>query len=167
MIDLSIPDAYPAMLAATDDGAIWAALNAAGKLARMTTTDVQIIDLPDGSAPVGIAAAGSAPAGSAAAGSAVWYADIAGGRVGHVDPAGTVDLVTFDDPACRPHAVATDPDGGCWVTQWASNRLAHITKDGAVTEHQLPGNEPHGLAIAGDQVWVAMESGALVAVPRA
>jgi virginiamycin B lyase len=154
MIDLPIPGAYPAMLAVAEDGGVWVALNAAGKLGRLTGDDVQIIDLPDGSAPVGIAAAGTG----------VWYADIAGGRAGHVDAGGTVDqVVAFADDACRPHAVATDPDGGCWVTLWASGHLARVTEDSTVTEFALPGREPHGLVLTGRHVWVAMESGTLVA----
>jgi virginiamycin B lyase len=144
------------MLITTDDGVVWIALNAAGKLARVIGDDVRIVDLPPGAAPVGIAAAGTG----------VWYADIAGGRVGHVDANGTVAQVAFADPGCRPHAVATDPDGGCWVTLWAAGRLARVTADGAVAEHPLPGCEPHGLVVTGDRVWVAMESGTLVAAER-
>jgi virginiamycin B lyase len=156
LLDLPIQDAYPAMLITTDDGVVWIALNAAGKLARVIGDDVRIVDLPPGAAPVGIAAAGTG----------VWYADIAGGRAGHVDAAGTVVQVAFADPDCRPHAVATDPDGGCWVTLWASGRLARVTADGSVAEHPLPGREPHGLVVTGDRVWVAMESGTLIAADR-
>jgi virginiamycin B lyase len=59
-----------------------------------------------------------------------------------------------------------DPDGGCWVTLWASGELARVTGAGEVTLHPLPGEEPHGLVVTGRYVWVAMENGSLVGVPR-
>jgi hypothetical protein len=36
---------------------------------------------------------------------------------------------------------------------------------GSVTLFDLPGEEPHGVALAGGEVWVAMESGSVVRVP--
>jgi virginiamycin B lyase len=150
---------YPAMVTVTDDGAAWVALNAAGKLARWHDGEVDFVDLPPGrttAAPVGIAAGGAGR---------VWYADIAGAGVGLADAGGILSRVEFEDPACRPHAVVASPDGGCWVTLWGSGRLARVGADGAVTLVDLPGREPHGLALVGDEVWVAMESGS-VAVYR-
>lgn len=150
------PGAGPAMAAATADGAVWVTLNAAGALARCRGDDVDVVPLPSGAAPVGIAASGDT----------VWYCDIAAGRVGRVGQDGTVEQIALGDPACRPHAVAADPDGGCWVTLWAAGALARIAPDGAVTHHRLPGAEPHGLALTRSHVWVALESGSLAAVPR-
>lgn len=156
-VELPVAGAYPAMLTVTADGAVWAALNAAGQLARWAGGVVDIVDLPGGrtmAAPVGIAAQGDR----------VWFADIAGGSVGLADAAGEVARVTFDDPACRPHAVAAAPDGGCWVTLWGSGQLGRVTAEGSVQLFELPGREPHGLVVAGDEVWVAMESGSVVRV---
>jgi virginiamycin B lyase len=156
MIGLPVPDAGPAMLAVAGDGAVWVALNAAGALARVDGGAAELVELPRDAAPVGIAAGADG----------IWYADIGGGRVGHVDAAGAVRQMVFDDPACRPHAVAADPDGGCWATLWATGRLARVTPDGDVEQYPLPGREPHGLALTGTHVWVALESGSLVAVER-
>jgi virginiamycin B lyase len=158
MIDLPVPDARAAMITVAEDGSAWAALNGAEALARVAGGMVEIVELPGGRAP-------AAPVGITAAKSGIWYADIAGGCVGLVDPSGAVSQFSFDDPACRPHAVAAGPDGGCWVTLWGSGQLARVTTDGDVTLHDLPGREPHGLWFAGPVVWVAMESGSLVAVP--
>lgn len=72
--------------------------------------------------------------------------------------------MTFDDPACRPRAVAAAPDGGCWVTLWGSGQLGRVTAEGSVALFELPGREPRGLVVAGDEVWVAMESGAVARV---
>ncbi|WP_203897076.1 Vgb family protein [Virgisporangium aliadipatigenens] len=144
--------ARPAMVTGTADGAVWATLNGAGALARHHDGELEIRPLPAGAAPVGIAADGDG----------VWYADIARGLVGHT----ATGEVRLPDPACRPHAVAADPDGGCWATLWGSGELARITAGGEITIHPLPGAEPHGLVVTGGHVWVAMESGSLVAVPR-
>jgi virginiamycin B lyase len=149
---------YAAMVAVGDDGAAWVALNAAGQLGRWHGGPLDIVDLPPGRTP-------AAPVGLAASGDRVWYADIAGGTVGLAGAEGLITRVTFDDPACRPHAVATAPDGGCWVTLWGSGQLARVAADGSVRLHDLPGKEPHGLALVGDEVWVAMESGAVACLP--
>jgi virginiamycin B lyase len=151
---------YAAMVAVSDDGAAWVALNAAGKLARWDRTSLDIVDIPPGrtaAAPVGIAGAGH--------GGQVWYADIAGGSVGLAGAGGVTSRVEFDDPGCRPHAVVASPDGGCWVTLWGSGQLARVGVDGSVVLIDLPGKEPHGLTLVGDEVWVAMESGSVVQVP--
>ena len=136
-----------------------AALNGAGALACVNNAAVRIVELPGGRAP-------AAPVGVAASPAGIWYADIAGGCVGRVDPSGSVEQVSFADPACRPHAVAADTDGGCWVTLWGSGRLARVTAGGDVTVRDLPGREPHGLWVEATLVWVAMESGSLVAVEK-
>jgi virginiamycin B lyase len=165
LIDIPVPDARAAMLTITSDGTAWATLNGAGSLIRISNDKADIIELPPGhapAAPVGIAAA----SGSAASGTAVWYADIAGGCLGRVSQDGAIDQVVFDDAGCRPHAVAADPAGGCWATLWGSGQLARVTDDGAVTRHDLPGKEPHGLGVSEAAVWVAMESGSLVRVDR-
>ncbi|EXG81956.1 virginiamycin B lyase family protein [Cryptosporangium arvum] len=155
LVDLPVPDARAAMLTVGPDGAVWAALNGAGALVRVHDGSVDVVALPDGSAPVGVAAAAEG----------VWFADIAGGRVGRVDPSGRLHHTGFDATS-RPHAVAADGAGGCWVTLWGSGELARIAADGTVTIRALPGHEPHGLWVSPTAVWVAMESGALVAVPR-
>jgi virginiamycin B lyase len=156
-IDLPVGDAYPAMVTVATDGAVWTALNSAGALARWTPAGFDLIRLPSGSAPVGLAAA---PDGG------VWYADINGGRIGHAAAAGTVSDPVFTGTGSRPHAVAADPAGGCWATLWAAGRLVHIGPGGAVTQYDLPGREPHGVALTDTHVWVAMESGVLAAVER-
>lgn len=159
MLDLPVSGARAAMLTVDGAGRPWVALNAAGALAYVQDGAVRIVDLPGGRVP-------AAPVGIAASDAGIWYADIAGGCVGRVDPSGAIETISFTDAVCRPHAVAADTDGGCWVTLWGSAQLARITAGGDVTLHQLPGREPHGLWIEGSLVWVAIESGALVAVEK-
>ena len=159
IVDLTVPDARAAMLTVDADGRPWVALNAAGALAHVRDGTVRLVELPNGRTP-------AAPVCIAASAAGIWYADIAGGCVGRVDPSGSVEQITFADAACRPHAVAADTDGGCWATLWGSSQLARISADGDVTLHRLPGREPHGLWVDGSRVWVAMESGSLVAVEK-
>ncbi|MEU4558665.1 hydrolase [Actinoplanes sp. NPDC023936] len=159
MVDLPVPDARPAMLTVDAAGTPWAALNGAAALARVRDGAVEIVELPEGRTP-------PAPVGITAGETGIWYADIAGGSVGRVEESGKIHQFPFDDPACRPHAVAADADGSCWATLWGSGELAHITAGGDITLHPLPGDEPHGLWPADTHVWVAMESGALAAVAK-
>jgi virginiamycin B lyase len=159
MIDLPVPEARAAMVAVDAEDRPWVALNGVGALACVADDGVRLVELPGGRAP-------AAPVGVAASTTGIWYADIAGGCVGRVDATGSIEQITFDDPACRPHAVAADPDGGCWVTLWGSGELARIGADGRVTRHRLPGREPHGLRVGDSRVWVAMESGSLAVVER-
>jgi virginiamycin B lyase len=157
-IEMAEAPGYAAMVAVGDGGTAWVALNAAGKLARWNGGAVDVVDIPPGRT-------AAAPVGIAAVGDHVWFADIAGGGVGLADATGVAERVTFDDPQCRPHAVAASPDGGCWVTLWGSGQLARVRGDRSVRLLDLPGKEPHGLALVGDEVWVAMESGSVVCVP--
>lgn len=154
-LDLPLPDSRPAMLAVDVDGTPWAALNGAAAIARVNPDDsIDIVGLPAGSAPVGITAA---PDG-------IWFADIARGLVGRISRDGTIDEFPFPDPACRPHAVAPDPAGGCWATLWGSTELARVASDGRITINKLTGQEPHGLWVGPTGVWVAMESGTLTPI---
>ncbi|MFG1926890.1 hydrolase [Cryptosporangium sp. NPDC048952] len=152
-LDIPVPDAFAAMITVAPDGTVWAALNKAGALARVRDGAVDVVDLPEGFAPVGVTASEAG----------VWFADIAGGRVGRLDPSGELHTSVFDVTS-RPHAVAADHDGGCWATLWGSGELAHVTARGETTTYPLPGEEPHGLWVSPTGVWVAMESGSLVAV---
>ncbi|MGA5299308.1 virginiamycin B lyase family protein [Nucisporomicrobium flavum] len=158
-VDLPVADARAAMLTVDADGRPWAALNAAGALACVRDGTVRLVELPAGRAP-------AAPVGVAASAAGVWYADIAGGCVGRVDPSGSVERIEFADAACRPHAVAVDTDGACWVTLWGSGQVARVSADGEITLGDLPGKEPHGLWVEESRVWVAMESGSLVAIEK-
>jgi virginiamycin B lyase len=65
--------------------------------------------------------------------------------------------------AVRPdRTIVADPAGCCWFTEWAANRIGHISPDGAFRHHDLPtpASEPHGITVALDgTVWTAQETG--------
>lgn len=151
-----VDDAYPAMATSHRDGSVWVSLNQGGALLRRDAAgDTDLIMLPDGAAPVGIAASGDH----------VWSADIARGSILRVD--GDLHVSDFAlAPDSRPHAVIAD-DTGCWFTEWGANRLGRITADGDLAEFDLSGigEEPHGLAFGGSGlVWVAFESGVVAGI---
>jgi virginiamycin B lyase len=153
----------PAMITAGPDGAMWFTLNRVAALGRIDASgEITLHPLPDPSCgPVGITADADA----------LWFAEIGAGRVGRLVPGEPLQEFDLPDRAARPHAVAADGSGGCWVTLWAAGALAHLDERGTVTEvHDLgEGVEPHGVAVAPDgAVLVALESGYVVtlAPPR-
>jgi virginiamycin B lyase len=154
-----VPEAggMPAMITAGPDGAMWFTLNRAAALGRVDATgEITLHPLPDPACgPVGIAADGEA----------LWFAEIGAGRVGRLVPGEPPQEFDLPDRAARPHAVAPDGAGGCWVTLWAAGALAHLDAHGTVTAvHDLgEGTEPHGVAVAADgAVLVALETGHVV-----
>jgi virginiamycin B lyase len=147
----------PAMITAGPDGAMWFTLNRGAALGRVDIAGgITVRPLPDpGCGPVGIAGDGRA----------LWFAEIGAGRVGRLVPGEPLQEFDLPDRAARPHAVAPDGAGGCWVTLWAASGLAHLDERGTVTAvHDLgEGTEPHGVAVAPDgAVLVALESGDVV-----
>ena len=149
-----VEGAFPAMVAVHDDGSIWTSLNQGHALARTDPSgDLELIELPEGAAPVGVAAGGDF----------VWTADIARGSILRVDRRRQITEFPLT-PESRPHALIADANR-CWFTEWGANRLGRISADGQLTEFDLSGfgDEPHGLALDRDRIlWIAFESGEVV-----
>ncbi len=150
-------NSMPAMITVRPDGALWFTLNRGAALGRIDTDGaITLHELPDPDCgPVGIASDGNA----------LWFAEIGAGRVERLVPGEPLQEFDLPDRAARPHAVAPDGAGGCWVTLWAASALAHLDERGTVTEvHDLgAGSEPHGVAVRPDRtVLVALESGHIV-----
>ncbi|GAA0810248.1 Vgb family protein [Spirilliplanes yamanashiensis] len=147
---------FPSTIVTGPDGAVWFTCNRSGELGRLTA-DGEVTVEPAGDAPVGIAADADA----------VWWVDIAADRVRRRAMDGTVRTVALPAGA-RPHAIAADGAGGCFVTEWGAHRLGHVTRDGAYTGRDLPAaaREPHGLAVTAGAVWVACETGQLARFTR-
>lgn len=144
---------FPAMVTVDRHDQVWVALNQAAALARVNAGRADVVPLPAGAAPVGLAAGSDG----------LWVADLGGSRILRVREGAEADSWALE-AGSRPHAVVTDPDGGCWFTEWGANRLGRIDLTGALTEYDLSahGDEPHGLLRTGAGLVVAMESGAVV-----
>ncbi|MFE3317722.1 virginiamycin B lyase [Nocardia sp. NPDC059195] len=151
-------DGMPSMITPGPDGALWLTVNQGNAIARIgKDLAARVHPLPTPAAgPVGITAGPD---------DALWFTEIGAGAIGRIDLDGTVTEFALPDTDARPHAIVAGPDGALWFTEWASCRLGRITTDGEITHLDLPGAEPHGLTVdlVGD-LWVAMESGALVQV---
>jgi virginiamycin B lyase len=156
-------DGVVSMVAASGDS-LWFTANQANVVGYVRGADAvpALFPLPTSEAgPVGIVVGDDG---------AAWFTEILAGQIGRVDRGGRVVEHPLPDRHSKPHAIVRDarPDAGCWFTLWGSNELGHVTLDGAfsfVSLAETGHEEPHGLAVGVDgTVWVAMETGALVAV---
>lgn len=157
-------DGLLSMIAASGDS-LWFTANRANAIGYVRGGDSapMIVELPTPDAgPVGITVGDDG---------AAWFCEILAGAIGRVDRRGSVREFPLPDRASKPHAIVADPaGGGCWFTLWGSDQLGRIALDGVVTEPFVDlapsgHREPHGLAVDPDgTVWVAMESGAVLAV---
>ncbi|MGD8169545.1 virginiamycin B lyase family protein [Herbiconiux sp. P16] len=153
-------EGFVSMIASSGES-LWFTANQANAIGYIRGGDsaVQLFEIPTPhSGPVGITVGDDG---------AAWFCEILGGAIGRVDRTGRFTEFPLPWPESKPHAIALDPAGGFRATLWGSNQLAHIALDGTIEVRDLPGahSEPHGLAVTRDgTIWVAMESGALLAI---
>jgi len=157
-------DGLVSMIAASGDS-LWFTANRANAIGYVRGGDsapvLMTLPTPD-AGPVGI---------TVGDGGAAWVCEILAGAIGRVDRRGSVTEYALPDRTAKPHAIVADPaGGGCWFTLWGSDQLGRIGLDGVFAEPFIDltpsgHTEPHGLAVDRDgTVWVAMESGAVLAV---
>ena len=80
---------------------------------------------------------------------------------------GKIEEFALPDRTARPHAITAASVGDCWFTEWAANRVGHLTATGEITDYDLPspGSEPHGITVGSDgALWVALEAGGVARV---
>jgi virginiamycin B lyase len=148
----------PAMITSGPDGALWFTVNNAGAIGRIERAGGGVIlhRLSDG---------GCGPVGIGGDDWGIWFTEINAGRVGRVTPPSDLEEFDLPDRTARPHGVAPDGIGGCWVSLWAGNAIVHLDRHGAIAEQYAfdEGDEPHGVAVGPDgAVVVALESGYVV-----
>lgn len=117
---------------------------------------IELIGLPVGSGPIGVAVAEDG---------AVWTALHAADALARVARDRTVTVIPLDEGA-GPYAVVPDGSDGVWASLWGSDALVRVTASGDTERVDLPeGAGPRGLAVAPDgAVWAALVSGALARV---
>lgn len=151
-------NAMASMITTGPDRALWFTLNQAHAIGRLSVdgkAKIHPLPTPD-AGPVGITATPDT----------VWFVEIAASQVGRINPNGWIEEFALPDRNAQPHAIVADPGQGCWLSEWGTSRIAHITTDGDVNEIALPASsEPHGLTIGPDgALWVALETGTITQV---
>jgi peptide/nickel transport system substrate-binding protein len=136
--------AAPAAIA-TGLGAVWVANGGDGTVSRIDPITNTARTIPVGAAPAGVVVA----AGS------VWVTNTAAGTVSRIDPGQnqTVETIPVSD---GPSGIAAGHD--LWVANSTSNTVSRINLRGSTHAVSGPpihvGNDPKGLAVVGDNVWV-------------
>lgn len=117
---------------------------------------IELVELPLGSGPLGVAIADDG---------AVWTALHAADALARVERDRAVTVIPLDEGA-GPFAVVVDGRGGVWASLWGADALVRVAASGETERVELPeGAGPRGLAIAADgAVWAALVSGALARV---
>ncbi len=119
---------------------------------------IELVELPLGSGPLGVAVADDG---------SVWTALHAADALARVARGRAVTVLPLEEGA-NPFAVVADDAGGVWASLWGADALLHVTASGETERIELPeGAGPRGLAVAPDGViWAALVSGALARVRR-
>ncbi|WP_426622997.1 virginiamycin B lyase family protein [Leifsonia sp. McL0607] len=117
---------------------------------------IELVALPLGSGPLGVAVADDG---------SVWTALHAADALARVARDRTVTVLPLEEGA-DPFAVVADDAGGVWASLWGADALVHVTSSGDLERVDLPdGAGPRGLAVAPDgAVWAALVSGELARV---
>ncbi|GLY04491.1 hydrolase [Actinoplanes sp. NBRC 101535] len=149
----------PMLLAVATDGALWCTRTDDRLVRRDTGGDYTVIELEQGSAPYGIAAA---PDGG------VWFTAPGRNRIGRATATGGLTLFDLPVPEARAAMLTVDADGRPWTALNGADALACLD-DGTMRLVELPGGRapaaPVGIAAAagGDQgVWYADIAGGCV-----
>ena len=132
------------------DGALW--FSAHRRIGRITTTG----RITTWSHP----AVGRALALTTGDDDNVWFVTPAASRIGRITPTGRFSLFRSDDVVVAEDDVeALATDDGIWVTSTGTDRVAHVTYDGAITTTDVAPLS-HGLAIGADgDLWVGQIGG--------
>ena len=142
-------DALPFGVAVAPDGTVWATLQNADALMRITRHgEATIVDVP-------VRQAGLSDIAVAADGSVWLLAAGANKIVHHVN--GRFDEFTVPTPNAGLTALAVAPDGAAWFAALRAHRIGRVHQ-GVITEFALPRDNARPIAIAVDadnNVWYA------------
>jgi virginiamycin B lyase len=155
----SKPDAVPFGVAVTADGTVWATLQNADALLRITPHGERTtIDVP-------IRHAGLTDVAVARDG-AVWFLAAGANKIGRYAN-GRFDEFSVPSPNAGLTALAVAPDGAAWFSALRAHRIGRV-HEGVVTEFALPRDNarPIGIAVDADNnVWYADLAGWIGKLP--
>ena len=142
-------DAFPFGVAVAPDGTVWATLQNADALLRITPSgETTVIDVPirqSGLIDIAVAKDG-----------AVWFLAAGANKIGRY-AGGRFEEFSVPTPNAGLTALAVAPDGAAWFTALRAHRLGRVNQ-GVVTEFALPRDNARPISIAVDaanNVWYA------------
>ena len=146
-------DAAPFGIAVSSDGHVWATLQNANKLLRISpSAETKAFDVPTRASGLGDVAV--------SADGVVWFLEIAANKVGRFAE-GRFEEFAVPTPSAGLTGLAVAPDGAAWFTELRGHRLGRLHA-GGITEFVLPRSDarPFGITVdAGNNVWYTDLSG--------
>jgi virginiamycin B lyase len=157
--DVGSPGATPYGIAVDTGGTVWATIQGADKLARISTDgQVTTLDVPTHSSGLGDLAVDQS--------GAVWFVELRANKIGRFAKGGFTEFV-IPTPSAAPTSLAAAPDGSVWFTEISVGKLGRL-RDGLVAEFRLPraDSRPFGVAVDPENnVWYTDLSGSLGMLP--
>jgi virginiamycin B lyase len=151
--------ATPYGIAVEANGTIWATLQGADKLARISSDgQISTFDVPTRNSGLGDITVD--PNG------AVWFLELRANKIGRFSEGRFTEFI-IPTPSAGATALAAAPDGSVWFTELSVAKLGRL-RDGRVTELRLPraGARPFGVAVdPANNVWYTDISGWLGMLP--
>ena len=157
--DVGSLGATPYGIAIDVGGTIWATLQGADKLGRISADgQVTALDVPTRNSGLGDIAVDES--------GAVWFLELRANKIGRFVE-GRFTEFTIPTPSAGLTALAAAPDGSVWFTELSVGKLGRI-RDGRVAEFRLPraDGRPFGVAVdTANNVWYTDLSGWLGMLP--
>jgi virginiamycin B lyase len=159
--DVGSPGAAPFGVAVGTGGTVWATIQGADKLARISTHgEVTVLDVPTHSSGLGDIAVDQS--------GAVWFVELRANKIGRLAEGRFTEFM-IPTPSAGLTALAAAPDGAVWFTELSVGKLGRL-RDGRVTEFRLPraDSRPFGVAVdRSNNLWYMDLSGSLGMLPAA
>jgi virginiamycin B lyase len=153
------PGATPYGIAVDPGGTVWATIQGADKLARISTDgQVTALDVPTHSSGLGDIAVDQS--------GAAWFVELRANKIGRFAEGGFAEFV-IPTPSAGPTSLAAAPDGSVWFTEISVGKLGRL-RDGRIAEFRLPraDSRPFGVAVdPANNVWYTDLSGLLGMLP--
>ena len=160
-------DSAPHGMAYDHQGHLWVTFEGLGQLARISPDGAIVGDRIDvGIYPSSGGRLNTRPHGlGVASDGALWFTGKLTNTMGRVF-GGVVQHFELPTIGAVPIYIAPGADGDVWCTELTGNRIAHVTRDGVVTEYTIPtaNSRPIAIVVApdGKALWFTEEAGGKV-----